>query len=566
MLAPSRKILLTNKKQMRILAGAGLVGTLAIVGLFVTEVGGPRFSTSNFGKPDLEYIFESIIGYQISFGRSIWLYSPVLLLGFYGLRKRPRISFIMLLNIFIFSAWYGYGLEYDWIGGWGWGTRYMLPLIPTMILYWVIPSLDQLLINPRGKLTVAVFALLGVGIQLLGMSVQLSNYYAEVFLAGKYFDYDRFNPEKTHWLGLNWEFRWSPIYYHIDRLDLSNLDFAWFFADSIRYPLGSIFLMIGLSLVGGWIVLRPDPSRRLFGGISLCLVALIPITIVSTAHSLRNDPRNVLDRPGMVELVRRLNKEVTPNEIIFVESSHLKLLFANYFKTRATVAILDDSPLILTDEAEVTRAERDKSRNIIQAIEWSAEHYDSFWLVTRTSPFDGLILRTTEQFLIQNFYPVKQIIISDRSRAIHFLARPDNTQTTTMNINFDKRLLLRDVVLTDFDTLEPGDSLAITLSWQPYGFVMQDYNVGVYLLGPQGFVETQHDGPPQGGFTSTSRWSPVEIYLDNHGLILPGDLEAGDYQLALAVYDWRTGQRLPVYDSTGQSLGDLLTLAKIRVQ
>jgi hypothetical protein len=49
--------------------------------------------------------------------------------------------------------------------------------------------------------------------------------------------------------------------------------------------------------------------------------------------------------------------------------------------------------------------------------------------------------------------------------------------------------------------------------------------------------------------------------------VLPSDLPEGEYVLTTGLYDWRTGERLPVIDASGQRKGqDRIRIATLSVR
>lgn len=96
-------------------------------------------------------------------------------------------------------------------------------------------------------------------------------------------------------------------------------------------------------------------------------------------------------------------------------------------------------------------------------------------------------------------------------------------------------------------TARPGEPFDLTLYWLNLRTAPSDYKVFVHLTAtgsPAPLV--QSDGDPGGGYTPTSRWLPGELSPDPHRLALPPDLPPGAYDLWAGLYDWQTGERLPV--------------------
>jgi len=96
------------------------------------------------------------------------------------------------------------------------------------------------------------------------------------------------------------------------------------------------------------------------------------------------------------------------------------------------------------------------------------------------------------------------------------------------------------------DNPHPGDTLTLTLYWQPKATPTQDYTVFVQLLDPENQVVAQGDGPPRNGHYPTSWWAPGEIIPDSHPISLMPDIDTGDYHLIVGLYRLADGARLPV--------------------
>jgi hypothetical protein len=88
--------------------------------------------------------------------------------------------------------------------------------------------------------------------------------------------------------------------------------------------------------------------------------------------------------------------------------------------------------------------------------------------------------------------------------------------------------------------------LNFNLYWQSLRPVDQDYVVFVHLLGADGAVLAQADGPPTGNTYPTRWWSPGEIIADRRAVPKP----AGTVKLRLGLYELTSGQRLAITEST----------------
>jgi len=109
------------------------------------------------------------------------------------------------------------------------------------------------------------------------------------------------------------------------------------------------------------------------------------------------------------------------------------------------------------------------------------------------------------------------------------------------------------IALIGYDLEERPDGLHLGLHWTCLAPLERDYTVFVHLLGPDGALAGQADGPPVGGDYPTSLWTPGEIIADER-LVSTGGLVPGVYDLRVGMYLLETGERLPVFETDGTRL------------
>jgi hypothetical protein len=81
-------------------------------------------------------IIVGLFGLLISPGKGVLLYNPIVWLGLVGLftmlrRRRAEAIFFLLFGA---TALFFYARYNFWTGGWNWGPRYLLPLLPFLLL------------------------------------------------------------------------------------------------------------------------------------------------------------------------------------------------------------------------------------------------------------------------------------------------------------------------------------------------------------------------------------------------------------------------------------------------
>ena len=119
-------------------------------------------------------IFVGLYGNLVSPGRSIFLYSPPLILALFGAwRFYQRFHAETLLIAGLVAVYLTlYSIPTDWDGGWSFGPRYLLALVPLLVL-----PLGEFLTSPWRWRVAVVIGLLGAGIQIVGSTVNVSYVY-----------------------------------------------------------------------------------------------------------------------------------------------------------------------------------------------------------------------------------------------------------------------------------------------------------------------------------------------------------------------------------------------------
>ncbi len=158
-------------------------------------------------------VFEGIYEQLLSPGRSIFLYSPILLLiliFWYKIKKiiRPELI-IFLILCFSYILLYAKQLQFEngynklisyWHGELSWGPRYLLPLIPFGML--IVGHVYKQLGNKAKIFVVAPLLAAGLFVEILGITIpyqtKLHNLQTDVVISGYHytsFDYMNIIPQ-----------------------------------------------------------------------------------------------------------------------------------------------------------------------------------------------------------------------------------------------------------------------------------------------------------------------------------------------------------------------------------
>lgn len=170
-------------------------------------------------KPSqLPLIFEGIFGQLLSPGRSIFIYSPILLLiliFWYKIKRQvyPELVVFLLLSI-SYIILYAKQISYEpdihkfigyWTGELSWGPRYLLPLIPFGML--IVGHIYQQLKNKAKIFIVYPLLIVGLFVEIIGVTIpyqtKLHGLDTDIYVSGYHY---------TSFLYMNLLPQFSPIF------------------------------------------------------------------------------------------------------------------------------------------------------------------------------------------------------------------------------------------------------------------------------------------------------------------------------------------------------------------
>jgi hypothetical protein len=115
------------------------------------------------------------------------------------------------------------------------------------------------------------------------------------------------------------------------------------------------------------------------------------------------------------------------------------------------------------------------------------------------------------------------------------------------NVTFGEAITLSGYDISQ-TTITAGETLHLRSFWNAVQKPAVNYNIFVHLYANQavGEIVAQHDGPPAKSSRPTSTWDDPDEFIPGSlvSLIIPTDIPAGDYTLALGLYDYTSGVRL----------------------
>ena len=122
-------------------------------------------------------LLPALYGYTLSTGKSVFLYSPPLVLAVLGFREalqRRRLEAWTVIAVVIALA-IASGEWRHWDGDWSWGPRYAVAVTPALMLL-AVPRLSARGGGDRVPTEVWLFAIAGAAVQILGASLNWDHF------------------------------------------------------------------------------------------------------------------------------------------------------------------------------------------------------------------------------------------------------------------------------------------------------------------------------------------------------------------------------------------------------
>lgn len=221
--------------------------------------------------------------------------------------------------------------------------------------------------------------------------------------------------------------------------------------------------------------------------------------------------------------IRGLSKAITDNiqegDAVLVSAAGVGEVLRYYYDAENPVYGL---PTSLDDEetAQTVRdivAEHDK----IYAVFYGTDEQDP----------NG----TVESTLNNSAYEIGEQWFDDM-RFAQYVAPATFEDVNTVDARFGDVIVLESYALSN-DIVSAGDALQLQLTWVADETPTTRYKVFLQLLNSDGVLVAQRDSEPAGGLSLTTNWQADTPIVDNHALVIPPDLPAGDYTLILGLYD-----------------------------
>jgi hypothetical protein len=157
-----------DKGRKAIWSGIGIAAGLLVLALFNWIRFGSVFNFGYANEGFTSNIFLGSFGILLSPGRSLFVYSPILILAIPGAqllyKKEKALTLICLWTVLsyviLIASWH------SWEGGWSWGSRLLTPIVP-ILGFLIAPVIESAWGRKGDIIVILILALLSLGIQLI---------------------------------------------------------------------------------------------------------------------------------------------------------------------------------------------------------------------------------------------------------------------------------------------------------------------------------------------------------------------------------------------------------------
>lgn len=530
-----------------------------------------------------------MLGYLVSPGKSVFLFSPPLLLAlaapFIGDRRRRFEAGWPLILLAVSVIVYALVRGQMWWGGTNWGPRYMLPVTPFLIAG--AASAIEAALHSRSRLWtlgIAIVCLGGILVQVGAVSVRIHDYYNWI---------GAIRPDGAWTVGL-WEPYYSAVFSHWRLIGTHPPDFAWVQALESGPTWMLPALLVALSAVFaaamGYGLTHESIKRRAVWSSALAgLVATGAATWLGL-HAIYYDQRYQGNVPELHQLNTALEERTAnaPDPVIFLNNRTYFRFFLNYYKGPLNWYTLELNPNDLLPPGQGLPARSIDPQTLVNEDALgvvdcfgrdhnsgdpvcSARDHQTAFLVMEFGPFTPQSPRPLEWWMSRRFHYKEVWEAGPTVRLVQFStnviapAPADPPAHPTAYRFGDSVELTGWNAYPDGTPLRPGGVLDISTQWKAVGPLAADFKIGMYLITPEGAVAAQDDSFPANGFWPTSTWRPGDLVRHNIALSLPGDLPPGFYEVWTVMYAPPDGPRLQVQESNGTTIRDHVQLFSVEV-
>jgi hypothetical protein len=544
-----------------------------------TRVGAAIISLAGSGNPLGGSLDKGLAGLLVSPGRGLFWYAPILFIAFAAFPrfyKKHSVEAVLVIAVSLASLFL-HAAYPTWWGGWGWGPRFLVPIIPLWCFPlaeafgWCAQAIKMMRSQaPRAALLriallggIAIVIVLSSCIQLLGAAIPFDLYENTLEISKGHIAAMRDSGD------INFIYNYSPFVIDPMLFKPANLDFVWIRARkeednlSVQAPLlASLAISAGWFAASAWFLLRLTRRRDLIVAtcVSILAMAWSSSYLLSVAYA---DER--YSSTNYQAAVQRLSQEALASDGFLLE-----LPVRNWWQTVSYFLNYLQEPRLAMYALARPIGPISTVQTVGQLQPLVSRHRNLWLHVESTAPGDPA--NQYERWLTDHEFLLNCDWFNQHSRlCLYSINRQSNARLIELNVKVGSEIrLVRAAIDAGSDDAQsliahPGTDMQLTLSWSSVVTVNRPYKVFIQLMDSSGNLRQQIDREPVNAFRPTNHWAAGEEIQDRYALRL-GALEPGKYRIIAGLYDAETIARLPIRDAQGKLVGDFVELTVLDVR
>lgn len=467
--------------------------------------------TTGYTSTEERFIFDyvrSIPGLLISPGKGIIWFAPAAVLGLAGWHRfwKEHRPVAVLVLAWCLGALGVYGGWFMWWGGWSWGPRYLVPIVPLLLI--------PLIWYPTTRAATAT--LLGAGI--VGTAINAAGALVDFNLPLTRLAQRGISDYQAIW-------RWSawPALTHARLALEGRLDLAWW-TPPVDWP-----IILAITTVTGTVLLldsHTGPSLRFGRHRAMPYVLGSLLLLVTAGVGLRHETWNPTDA-ALRDVNAIIATEARQDDRVLVE-------LVPYYDYVTTIEAWMNRYTAAPPYRTVVRGE------LLPGGIVPKGPTGRLWLVLERTPAGDPASETERALLVDE--PFEMALLDERwegdFRVVRLVPPPD-TPSQPYRAGFANGVRLA-------ATLDRrGDLLIAGLTWQPTAPIKEDLVVFVQFIASDGTLIAQHDRRPHNGLSPTTEWQPGTTISEAYALPYRS---GGD--VIVGLYDAATGERIALADGS----------------
>ncbi len=474
------------------------------------------------------------LGQLFSTPRGVIWYAPFVLLVPFGAvqgwrTRRAMIALALGQTLLVWAIYSGWTI---WWAGVSWGPRYLVAVMPALVLL-TVPALERLIAGEPLLTRLTAAALL--------LASFLTQAFASLF--------DALVVEGDINLLL------AAVTWGQQPVD----PYAIFMSPSQMPQVRLLRLVQARNWDVLWMA-HGQPDGLLIALLTLLIVAALAALLAAFVGSLqRLAPKMVLGAGCfslLLAVLMLIRYPHAPAAYLPAETTQwaaldkvVENLAAHVVHGDGLVLLLPDGYLAWVDRyrGDVPEAnffiEPELRPEVQTMLEHMVARHPRLWLVTQSAAH-GNRDSAVEQWLAERGYLGGDLYLDEVLR-LSFYTFGSELPMHPVGVTFGDSAARLDEAGWQLEHHSGACWLNVALRWEALRPLPLDYSVTVQLFDRDGARLGQHDGWPAAGYAPTSLWQPGQSVLDRHSLLLPPHCPSGAARLFVALYDWRTGERLP---------------------